>query len=313
MRRIGFLIFDGVSLLDFAGPAEVFTRAHYETVLISPHGGPVTTAAGVTVSETLAPENAGDLDTVVITGSDDLPFREFDPVLLDAAALLTTRTHRVASVCTGSFILAELGLLDDHRATTHWRNAQDLARRYPQVRVQPDTLHIHDGRFFTSAGISAGIDLALSLVEGDRGAAVARDVARDMVMFMHRPGGQSQFAAASHTQQVTSPILRGVLDQVQAAPAAPHTVASLAADAAVSPRHLGRLFKEDLGVTPARWLEQFRLTTAQQLILEGYSVTDVAAASGFGSDGNLRRAFDRRLHTTPTEYRARFSSTFSDS
>lgn len=280
MRRIGFLIYDGVSLLDFAGPVEIFTRAHYETVLISPHGGTVITAAGVTVSDTLAPEDAGDLDTVVITGSDSLPDQEFDPVLLDAAKLLTTHTHRVASVSTGSVILAELGLFDDHRATTHWRNAQDFA---------------------------------LSLIESDLGAAAARGIARDMAMFMHRPGGRPQFAAVAQTQQVTSPILRGVLDRVQAAPSAAHTVASLAADASVSPRHLGRLFKEDLGVSPARWLEQFRLTTAQQLILEGYSITDVAAASGFGSDGNLRRAFDRRLHTTPTEYRARFSSPFPGS
>lgn len=313
MKRIGFLVFDGMTMLDLTGPAEVLSRAPgYELLLFSPTGAPVTTGSGLPVAGTRRPE-PGDgalLDTLIITGADDLPDREWDPALLAAAAMLADGPRRVASVCTGAFVLAELGLLDGRRATTHWRNARDLARRYPRVRVEADTLHVHDGRFLSSAGISAGIDLALSLVEEDHGADVAREIAQDMVVFMHRPGGQSQFAGAPQSPQVESSILRDVISRVHADPTGSHTVASMAAAAAVSSRHLGRLFREEMGTTPAQWLEQLRLSTAQQLILDGHTVTAAARNSGFGSDESLRRAFERRLHTTPTEYRARFSSTF---
>lgn len=313
MKRVGFLLFDGMTMLDFAGPAEVLGRASdYELVLFSPCGGPVTTANGLPVAGTVpaSPSAAADLDTVIIPGADDLPDRPMDAKLLKAASILVTGARRVASVCTGAFILAELGLLDGRRATTHWRNAGHLARRYPQVRVEADTLHIHDGKFVSSAGITAGIDLALSLVEEDLGADVAREIAREMVVFMHRQGGQSQFAGTPDTPVAQNPILRDVLSRVHADPAGSHTVITMATDAAVSTRHLGRLFREELGTTPARWLEQFRMSTAQQLILDGQTVTAAARHSGFGSDESLRRAFDRYLNTTPTEYRARFSSTF---
>ncbi|WP_312978905.1 helix-turn-helix domain-containing protein [Corynebacterium sp.] len=313
MKRVGFLVFDGMTMLDFAGPAEVLGRAsHYELVLFSPGGATVTAANRLPVAGTVlaSPDEAAELDTVIIAGADDLPNRPMDAELLEAASVLATGARRVASVCTGAFILAELGLLDGRRATTHWRNARELARRYPRVRVESDTLHIHDGKFVSSAGITAGIDLALSLVEEDLGADVARNVAREMVVFMHRPGGQSQFAGTPDTPFARNPILRGVLSRVRADPAGAHTVITMASDAAVSTRHLGRLFRDELGTTPARWLEQFRMSTAQQLILEGQTVTAAARHSGFGSDESLRRAFDRYLNTTPTEYRARFSSTF---
>ena len=228
----------------------------------------------------------------------------------EATAVLSGHPRRIASVCTGAFLLAELGLLDGRRVTTHWRNARDMARRYPRIRVETDVLHVPDGRFVTSAGITAGIDLALSLVEEDLGADTARRIAREMVVFMHRPGGQSQFASPPNAPLVDNPILREVLARVKADPAGAHTVTTMASDAAVSTRHLGRLFREELGATPSRWLEQFRMSTAQQLILDGQTVTAAAGGAGFGSDESLRRAFDRHLHITPSEYRARFSSTF---
>ena len=243
-------------------------------------------------------------------GADELPTAPIPTELLDAARHLSEGPQRVASVCTGAFILAELGLLNRRRVTTHWKNARDLARRFPLVRVQPDTLHVHDGKFITSAGITAGIDLSLSLIEEDQGADVARQIARDMVMFMHRPGGQSQYAAATNAPAVSNPILQNVLEVVRTNPAKNHSIASLAREAAVSPRHLGRLFKEELGTTPTGWLEQFRLSIAQQLILDGNTVTAAARKSGFSSDDSMRRVFERRLHSTPSEYRARFSSTF---
>ncbi|WJY91277.1 HTH-type transcriptional regulator CdhR [Corynebacterium faecale] len=313
MKKMALLIYDGVTMLDVSGPAEALSRAEgYELTLLSPTGGAVTTAAGITLSQTrqASTVNPRDFNTVIIAGADELPMSPIPRELLDATRHLADGPQRVASVCTGAFILAELGYLNGRRATTHWRNALDLARRFPLVRVQPDTLHVHDGKFITSAGITAGIDLSLSLIEEDQGADVARRIARDMVMFMHRPGGQSQFAAATNSPSVSNPILQNVLETIREKPDRQHTIASLASDAAVSPRHLGRLFREELGTTPTGWLEQFRLSIAQQLILDGHTVTAAARKSGFSSDDSMRRAFERRLHSTPSEYRARFSSTF---
>lgn len=307
MRRVGFLVFEGITLLDFAGPAEVFGRAPgYEMLVFSPPGGTVTAGNGLPVAQTRPPVEIA-LDTLIVVGADDLPDRPVSPELVAAAGLLIRGAHCIASVCTGAFLLAELGLLDGRRATTHWRNAPDLARRHPQVHVEVDVLHVADGPVHTSAGITAGIDLALALVEEDHGPAVARAIAQDMIVFMHRPGGQSQFAAVEPPPVLTNPILRQVFHRVRRDPAG-HTVASLAADANISARHLGRLFRAELGLTPARWLEKTRLSLAQRLLLDGRSVTSAALRSGFGSDDTLRRAFDRHLGVTPTEYRARFSS-----
>jgi len=232
-----------------------------------------------------------------------------DGDLLAAAALLAGRAQRVASVCSGAFVLAELGLLDGRRATTHWRHAETFARRYPRVKVEPDALHIRDGRYLTSAGISAGIDLALALVEDDHGADAAREAARELVVFMQRPGGQSQFSTALQTPPARGDLLGRLIASVLADPAADHSLPAMAASAAVSTRHLTRLFQTELNTTPARWVERVRLDRAQQLLLDGHSVTVAARRSGLGSDETLRRAFARHLATTPTEYRRRFATT----
>lgn len=178
------------------------------------------------------------------------------------------------------------------------------------ILVRPDIIHVHDGRFVTSAGITAGIDLALSLIEEDQGAHIARDTARDMVVYMHRPGGQSQFATTTEAPSVSHPSLQKAIDHVFEYPAASHSAASLADYVSVSQRHLTRIFQSELGLSPAQWLEQFRLNTAQQLILNGESISTTAGLSGFGSEDSLRRAFSKWLHITPSEYRARFRSTF---
>ncbi|UWE10288.1 GlxA family transcriptional regulator [Actinacidiphila bryophytorum] len=312
-HRVGFVVFDGVTMLDVSGPSEVLHQARrvapaYELVLVSPRGGPVTTAAGLVLGGTSAAAHAGPLDTVVVAGGDRLAQQPVEQELLDAAGALAERAGRVASVCTGAFVLAALGLLDGRRATTHWRHAGALARAYPRVRVEPDAIHVRDGRYVTSAGISAGIDLSLALVEEDHGADAARAVARELVVFLQRPGGQSQFSAALSTPPARSDPLRSLIAAVVADPAADHSLADMAARAAVSARHLTRLFRTELGTTPARWLEQVRLDRAGQLLLEGHSVTAAAQGSGLGSDETLRRVFARRLGTTPTEYRARFAS-----
>ncbi|MFC7584403.1 GlxA family transcriptional regulator [Nonomuraea antimicrobica] len=265
------------------------------------------------MAATTAAADAGPVDTLVVAGADHLAVRGPDDDLLTAARALADQAARVASVCSGAFVLAALGLLDGRRATTHWRHAQTLARRHPRVRVEPDALHVRDGRYLTSAGISAGIDLALALVEHDHGANVARDIARELVVFMQRPGGQSQFSTALATPPARSDLLRSLTASVLADPAADHSLPAMAAYAAVSTRHLTRLFQTELNTTPARWVERVRLDHAQRLLLSGHSITSAAHHSGLGSDETLRRAFARHLGTTPTDYRRRFATTHRQS
>ena len=313
-HRVAFVVFDGVTMLDVSGPTEVLHQvgrlaAPYELVLVSPHGGPVSTASGLALTGTVTAADAGPVDTVVVAGGDRLAEQPLERELLDTARALTERAGRVASVCTGAFVLAALGLLDGRRATTHWRHTGVLARRFPRVRVESEAIHVRDGRYVTSAGISAGIDLTLALVEEDHGADVARAVARELVVFLRRPGGQAQFSTAAATPPARSALLRSLITAVLADPSGDHTLTSMAARVAVSPRHLSRLFRAELGTTPARWLERIRLDRAQQLLLEGHSVTGAARDSGFGSDESLRRAFAHHLGTTPSEYRTRFRTT----
>ncbi|WP_061292817.1 GlxA family transcriptional regulator [Herbidospora cretacea] len=312
-HRVGFVVFDGVTMLDVSGPAEVLHQASrdghpYDLVLISASGGQVTTSTGMPLSGVVTPGDAGPVDTVLVAGGDRLAARPVEADLLATARAVAAGATRVASVCTGAFVLAGLGLLDGRRATTHWRHAATLARRHPRVRVEPDAIHIRDGRYITSAGISAGIDLTLALVEDDHGAETARRVARELVVFMRRPGGQSQFTAAT-TPPARNELLRTLIDSVLADPAADHTLPAMAGTAAVSTRHLTRLFHTELGATPARWVERVRLEHAQRLLLDGHSVTAAARDSGFGSDETLRRVFDRHLGVTPTAYCRRFATT----
>lgn len=315
MRRVGVFVFDGVTLLDVSGPVDVLHHAdpdgkRYVVDLVSHRGGAVRSASGVTLADTVAADEVVNAyDTVIIAGGPQLVQQHLDPVLLSTVQKLTEHAQRVASVCTGAFVLAGLGYLDGRKATTHWRHTHLLARWYPRITVEPDILHIQDGRYFTSAGITAGIDLALALVEHDLGAETAREVARELVMFMQRPGGQSQFSSAL-TGPVDSPkSLRRLMDTVVANPAAPHTVSSMAADLGVSTRHLSRLFQTAVGTSPSQWLEKIRVDAARSLILEGYMITEVASRCGFGTDETLRHAFARQLGTTPTAFRQRFGTT----
>ncbi|MFI9650741.1 GlxA family transcriptional regulator [Streptomyces sp. NPDC052040] len=319
-HRVGFVVFDGVTMLDVGGPSEVLHQANrlaprlvprYEPVLISPDGGTVTTSAGPSLAGTVRAADAGAIDTVVVAGGDRLAGQPIAEDLLTAVRDLTARAPRVASVCTGAFVLAELGLLDNRRATTHWRHAAAFAHRYPRVRVEADAIHMRDGCFVTSAGISAGIDLALALVEEDHGADAARSIARELVVFMQRPDGQSQFSTGTATPPARGALLSELVASVLADPAGDHSLPAMAASVAVSSRHLTRLFRAELGTTPAAWVERVRLDRAQQLLLEGCSVTSAAHHSGLGTDETLRRAFARHLGTTPSQYRKRFTTTRS--
>lgn len=312
--RIGLMVFDGMTMLDASGPAEVFNladsaRQHYEVAYISPQGGRVVSSSGLELSGTLAAADAGKVDTLLVVGGPSLPDSGVPTNLLEAVEGLAAGARRIASVCTGAFVLAELGHLDGRRATTHWRHAHTLAARYPLINLEEDVIHVRDGRYLTSAGISAGIDLALAMVEEDLGVRTARETARELVVFMHRPGGQAQFSTALSTPPVPNGLLRALMDSVLSDPADVHTVVSMAATAGVSARHLNRLFQAEAGTTPARWLERVRVDAARSLILDGHSISLVAQLSGFGSDETLRRAFARQLNTTPTSFRDRFSTT----
>ncbi|WUH91731.1 GlxA family transcriptional regulator [Streptomyces sp. NBC_00433] len=310
------LVFPGVRLLDVTGPIEVFTSAndfggHYVLKLVSPDGGEVTTASGTRLGvDTAVAETRGKTDVLVVPGGPAWDRLIKDDELLDHVRTLHARSRRTASVCTGAFLLAAAGLLDGRRATTHWRNARELALRFPAVEVDPDAIFVQDGKVVTSAGVSAGIDLSLALVEEDYGGEVARSVAKDMVVFMQRPGGQSQFSARARTPHTRRDALRRVLDAVAEDPGADHTLSAMARRASVSPRHVTRLFCDEVGVTPARYVEQVRLEAAVALLEGGDdALASIARRTGFGSPESLRRAFVRHRGVTPGAYRAGFRTT----
>jgi transcriptional regulator GlxA family with amidase domain len=316
VHRVGVLLFPGVTMLDVAGPAEVLGEANryganYEVRTYSADGGPERSSVGIALSADAAVAEAADLDTALIPGADALAGAGLDPDLVAAADALAGAATRVASVCTGAFLLAATGRLDGRRATTHWRHAALLARRHPRIQVEPDALFVTDGALATSAGVTAGIDLLLALVELDHGPDLAREVARSLVVFMQRPGGQSQFSVPARTPATHRPTLRRVLDVIAGDPAADHSVPALAAVAGTSTRQLNRLFIQEFGTTPARYVELVRLEAAQALLDAGHTVTSAAARSGFGSDETLRRAFVHHLGIPPTTYRRRFASTVS--
>lgn len=319
IRRVEIVVFDGMTLLDAAAPAEVLRVAdpdgdRYRTRFVSIRGGPVRTSSGIEVlSETAGACPHGPADTVIVVGGDRLVDEPIEPELLELVAELTRDARRIASVCTGAFALARLGLLEGRAATTHWRHARELAARHPEVRVQPDVIHVRDGRFATSAGISAGLDLSLALVQEDHGAEVARDAARELVVFMQRTGGQSQFSTALRHAPVEDSRLRELLTEVLAHPERAHTVGSLAKRLSVSTRQLNRLFRAQVGIAPAQWLEQARVDAARAVIHEPISLTALARRCGFGSDETLRRAFLRQLGVTPSEFRERFGTTAASS
>ncbi|GAB0104378.1 AraC family transcriptional regulator [Nocardia sp. JMUB6875] len=315
---MGILVFDGVKMLDFAGPAEVFMEANqavhgYEVVLLSPDGREVQTSIGARVAVAGSAAEAGRFDTVVIPGS-ELPSSVFvTPEVLAAARQLSARTRRLVSICSGTAILAELGLLDGRRVTTHWKFAPDLARRFPAVEVDADAIFVRDGNLYSSAGVAAGVDLALALVEEDHGADVARRTAQLLVVYMQRAGGQSQFSASLAGPVPRSSLVRRVVDLICADPAFPHTVQTLAAHARVSVRHLTRLFRSELERSPAEYVAFIRFGVARDLLHNGASVTEAAMAAGFGSSEALRRTFIARLGISPRAYQQRFRTTGSAS
>ncbi|WP_433339244.1 GlxA family transcriptional regulator [Spirillospora sp. CA-294931] len=304
--------------MDVAGPLEVFDAASllrdgaYRVRLASPGGRDVVTASGVRLGASAAldgPDLLG-VDTLVVAGGWGYADAVRDPDLIEDVRRLSEHARRVTSVCSGAFLLAEAGLLDGRRATTHWGFCARLAEEYPKVTVEPDAIFVRDGRIVTAAGVTAGVDLALALVEDDHGAGTAREVAKWMVVFLQRPGGQSQFSVRSAIPPVRDPPLRALLDHIAADPAADLSVEAMATRLSMSGRHFSRLFTRQVGTSPGRYVERARVEAACNRLETGAEGVDtVARLCGFGTAETMRRAFVREIGVPPSAYRSRFTTT----
>jgi transcriptional regulator GlxA family with amidase domain len=319
-KTVAILALPGVQLLDVSGPLDVFAQANiearqqfYELRIIACESGPIRSSSGARL---LPDWIAGErderidtrIDTLLVAGAPNA-----DRIVLPADVLAwlrvtATRSRRYGSVCTGAFVLAATGLLDGRRLTTHWAAAQALAQAHPSITIDEDALYVRDGKLRTAAGVTAGLDLALALVEEDLGREVARRVAGQLVMFFKRPGGQLQFSRKGEARPAGRSVLQEVQRWVAANPELEHNVASLARHAGLSPRHFARLFHAEVGMTPAAWVEVTRIATARSLLEDGRDTPkQVAARCGFANVDTLRRSFTKHVGVTPAEYRKRYS------
>ena len=315
-RAIGIVALPGVQMLDVAGPLDVFAEANvqahapaYLTRVIALEAGPLASSSGLRVLPdlTLADVRPGEFDTLLVAGAPHLAEVAADPALSDWLARQAPTARRYGSVCSGALPLAASGLLEGRRVTTHWAVADALAALFPDVQVEIDALHVHDGPVRTAAGVTAGLDLALALVEEDLGRDIAMKVASQLVMFFKRPGGQLQFSRRGETNPAGRSVLQEIQRWVSAHPEADASLAALAARAGLSPRHFARLFRTEIGVTPFAWVETVRVEAARRMLEAGERPKQVAAASGFSDIDTFRRAFRRRLWVTPADYRRRYS------
>jgi len=308
MRRLGIVVFDDFQIIDAAGPMGAFeTPARairptpYELVLVSRDGGPVRSTSGVKV-HTEAFGDA-DFDTLLIAGGFGVRGAAACPRTLDFVRSANAR--RIGSVCSGAFVLAEAGLLDGRRATTHWRRAAELQKRYPAIKVDADAIFVRDGALWTSAGVTAGIDLALALIEDDLGAEVARRTAQELVVFHRRPGGQSQHSALLQMAPKADRIAKA-LAFARERLHEPLPVERLAEAAGLSPRQFARLFAQETGRTPAKAVEQLRVEAARTEIERRVrSLEEIARSTGFGDAGRMRSAFLRAFGQPPQALRRR--------
>jgi transcriptional regulator GlxA family with amidase domain len=324
-RPVVIVAFDGLQPLDAVGPHEVFAgatavlaagrrtagkeTAGYDISVVSLGGMPITTESGLQIVTAPLPSPRTKIDTLLIPGGDGSQTARYDDALVNWIRGAAKHSRRVATVCSGAFIGAEAGLLDGRTVTTHWATAHKLADEYPNLTVDPDPIYVRDGNVWTSAGVTAGIDLALAMVEADHGADVAQTVARWMVMFLHRPGGQTQFAAPVWVPRATRSVVRSAQDFIDNQPGEDHRLDLLAERASMSSRHFSRLFTEQVGETPARYVERVRVEAARAALESTTSSLDlIARRCGLGTAESLRRAFQRRVGVSPDAYRRRFHS-----
>lgn len=316
MRTITLLAMPGVQLLDVSGPMDVFAEANvqagrteYQLQVVGVEAGPIRSSSGVRLlPDRVTTDIQTDIsDTVLVAGcphAADIRLTAEQRQWLRTSCL---QARRFGSVCSGAFLLAAAGLLDGRRVTTHWAMADVLAATYPALRVDADALHVRDGPVRTAAGVTAGLDMALALVEEDLGRDIALKVAAQLVMFFKRPGGQMQFSRRGEAEPGGRSALQEVQRWVAANPSEDHSVASLAQRTGLSPRHFARIFQQEVGVTPAAWVETARINTARQLLETGHRLPkQVAAECGFADADTLRRAFVRHVGVTPAEYRRRY-------
>ncbi len=313
-----FLAFDGIQALDVTGPWEVFhgangvladeaqERPRYRLTLCSTDGRMIETESGLSLA-TQPLASAPRPHTLVIPGGFGAFTAIDDPALIDGVRRSAGRAERIVTVCTGSFVASAAGLCDGRRVATHWARAGMIRRRFPAVEVDPDPIHIRDGDLWSSAGVTAGIDLALAIVEHDHSAEVAQVVARWLVMFLRRPGGQSQFATPVWTERAEFEPVRQAQDLIDADPGADHRVPVLAATVGMSERHFTRCFTEQTGVSPARYVSAVRVEAARRALeTTNQTVEAIARGCGFGTAETMRRTFVRQLGTAPDQYRSRF-------
>jgi transcriptional regulator GlxA family with amidase domain len=324
-RRIGFLVFPDCEILDVGGPFETFFWADhwlgrlgrnaelgYQTVVIAAAPGPIRSMSGMeVVANQSYTEITDGLDTLVVAGGFGVEQASKDEALVAWVRSIAPRTRRIASICSGAFILAAAGLLHHRRATTHWASSDLLAAAYPSIEVDASLLFVRDGNIYTSGGITSGIDLALSLVEEDAGPEVMLGVARTMVVFPRRPGGQSQFSAFTGAAEKSNrPEINQLRTWMMAHPEADLSVPALASRMAMSARNFSRLFHSEMGEPPAQFVEKVRSEAArcklEQTVLP---VETIAKECGFGDPERMRRTFQRLYNTSPAEYRDRFRST----
>ncbi|MER5743514.1 GlxA family transcriptional regulator [Streptomyces sp. NPDC002225] len=310
-RSVLVVLYEGVQSLDVTGPVEVFAGASrfpgagYALSTATLDGAPVRTSSGLLLVPDTALTATGTPHTLLVPGGEGT--RVPDPALVDWLREHAPRAERLVSVCTGALLLAAAGLLDGHRVTTHWTVCDHLARHHPAVEVDPDPIFVRDGRLATSAGVTAGIDLALALVEEDHGRRIAHDIARHLVVFLRRPGNQAQFSAQLAVQTARREPLREVQHWITENPAADLRVEALAARARLSPRHFARAFRDETGLTPGRYVDRVRLEQARRLLTDTTDgVEGIARACGYGTPEAMRRAFVKVLDTTPTAYRRNF-------
>lgn len=319
-RPIAMLAFDGAEILDICGPLDAFYYADrwlrhmnkvsapvYPACVLGPAAGSIVTTSGIRLAVDQAYREVDDeIDTLLVAGGEVDAARN-DPALLDWLKEMSNRVRRTASICTGAFLLAASGVLDGRRATTHWFYCRQLAEDFPSVRLEPDRIFIRDGNVYTSGGITSGIDLALAMIEEDWGKELALLVARTLVVFLKRSGGQSQFSTFLLNAAKSRPDFQQLQTWVIDNPEADLNLENLAARVAMSPRNFSRVFQREVGMTPAKFVELVRLEAARyQLEQTKLSVDVIASQCGFGNAEHLRRTFQRHLKVSPNEYRAHF-------
>jgi transcriptional regulator GlxA family with amidase domain len=320
-KTIAILAASGFQLLDVCGPLDVFSEANaqsgtnaYRIVIVSKEPGPIASSSGARLVPDYAIAEGGKLkiDTLLVAGCPRSNPLEPDTEIVDWIRSRARGAKRFGSICGGAFLLANTGLLAGRRVTTHWAAADALAKIFPDIEVDEDAIFVRDGPVRTAAGVTAGLDLALALVEEDLGREVALNTAAQLVTFFRRPGGQMQFSRREAAAPAGHAALQDLQRWIAANPAEPHTVASLARRMNLSARHFARLFRTEVGATPASWVEASRVVAARRLFESGdQSPRQVAAACGFTGVNVFRRAFARHVGVTPAEYRKRFAKAAS--